>query len=110
MSNKDESKEYRKSDVVDNCQSPIINSKLEYGHLAIEYTLCFKNRKTLGIRVYPDCSVHVIAPEHTKMDKIREKLKLKAAWILKQQQEFLSFQPLTPERMFVNGETHLYLG
>jgi len=34
----------------------------------------------------------------------------KAGWILKQQDHFASFLPLTPPRKFLNGETHRYLG
>src|SRR5690606_33920891 len=37
-------------------------------------------------------------------------LRNRAPWILKQLNEFLSYQPHTPPRQYVNGETHLYLG
>lgn len=81
-----------------------------FGSKKIEYELDFQERKTLGIRVYPNCEVKVIAPLETTEEALKEKLKKKAPWILKQQSEFLSFHPLTPPRKFVNGETHLYLG
>ncbi|MBE7649013.1 M48 family metallopeptidase [Tenacibaculum finnmarkense] len=84
--------------------------QLIYGTTIIKYQLTFSNRKSLGVKVHPDKSVHVIAPIGTEMLKINEKLKTKASWILKQQAFFLSFYPLTPERKFVSGETHLYLG
>ncbi len=81
-----------------------------FGSKKIEYELDFQERRTLGIRVYPSCKVKVIAPLETTEEALKEKLKKKAPWILKQQSEFLSFHPLTPPRKFVNGETHLYLG
>ncbi len=81
-----------------------------FGSKTIEYELDFQDRKTLGIRVYPSCKVKVIAPLETSHEALKEKLRKKAPWILKQQNEFLSFYPLTPPRKFVNGETHLYLG
>ena len=83
---------------------------LPFGSKQIEFELSYQERKTLGIRVYPDCSVKVIAPLETPDEKLEQKLKIKAPWILKQQNDFLSFHPLTPPRRYVNGETHLYLG
>lgn len=84
--------------------------QIQYGTSRIAYSLEFADRKTLGIRVHPNKSVQVIAPIDSTIDDIREKVKSKAAWILKQQDFFLSFHPLTPERKYVSGETHLYLG
>lgn len=83
---------------------------LTFGSSKIAYSLDYTARKTLGIQVHPDCSVHVKAPEGTAMDKVTETLRKKAPWILQQQREFLSYQPHTPPRRYVNGETHLYLG
>ncbi len=84
--------------------------KLQYGTSTIKYSLEFAERKTLGIRVHPDNSVQVIAPTDSSEEKINQKVKEKAAWILKQQDFFISFRPLTPPRKFISGETHLYLG
>lgn len=83
---------------------------LTFGSRQIEYELSFQDRRTLGIRVYPDCSVKVIAPFATSDEQLQQKLKRKAPWIIKQQYDFLAFHPLTPPRRYVNGETHLYLG
>src|SRR5690554_3908793 len=83
---------------------------LVFGSREINYELSYQDRKTLGIRVYPDCKVRVIAPLDTTEEKLKTKLREKAPWIIKQQLEFLSYHPLTPPRKYVNGETHLYLG
>lgn len=81
-----------------------------FGSKEINYELSFQDRKTLGIRVYPNCKVKVIAPFDTTDEKLYRKLREKAPWIIKQQLNFLSYHPLTPPRKYVNGETHLYLG
>lgn len=81
-----------------------------FGNATIDYQVKFVDRKTLGIQVHPDKSVHVLAPLETSTEKVREKVKSKAGWILKQQDFFLAFHPMTPARKFVSGETHLYLG
>lgn len=83
---------------------------LVFGSRKIDYELSFQDRKTLGIKVYPDCRVKVIAPYNTSYETLKIKLREKAPWIIKQQLDFLSFHPLTPPRKYINGETHLYLG
>ncbi|KAB5487634.1 M48 family metallopeptidase [Flagellimonas hadalis] len=91
--------------------SETLNIKsIEFGSRKITFELSYKDRKTLGIRVYPDCKVKVIAPYNTTEEKLEAKLREKAPWIIKQQLEFLSYHPLTPPRKYINGETHLYLG
>jgi len=87
-----------------------VTDHIQYGSTKINYLLEFVERKTLGIKVHPDKSVKVLAPKEVTIEKVREKVKIKASWILKQQDFFLSFHPLTPARKFVSGETHLYLG
>lgn len=88
----------------------MLEDKIIYGKSTIEYSYSYAERKTLGIKVYPDKSVHVIAPLGTSLERISEKVRSKAAWILRQQDFFLAFHPITPPRQFVSGETHLFLG
>lgn len=83
---------------------------LQFGSLAIEYELAYQDRKTLGITVHPDRRVTVTAPLGASAEKIHAKLRKRAPWILKQQNFFLSFEPRTPPRRYVGGESHLYLG
>ena len=84
--------------------------QVNYGSKHIEYTLSFATRKSLGIKVMPNGLVSVTAPNNANISDINKKVKLKANWILKQQAFFCSYKPHTPERKYVNGETHLYLG
>jgi predicted metal-dependent hydrolase len=91
---------------------PNINSKLsiQFGSKQIDFQLEYSNRKSLGITVMPDQDVFVKAPIDTSIEKIKEKLKKKAPWIIRQQSFFLTFHPKTPTRKFIAGETHLHLG
>ena len=83
---------------------------IEFGSKKIDFALEYSDRKSLGITVTPDLYVMVKAPVDTSLEKVKDKLKRKAPWIIKQQSFFLSFHPKTPARKFVSGETHLYLG
>lgn len=60
--------------------------------------------------VHPDLHVSVVAPVDADPERIREKVKKRAAWIRKQRREFELFLPKQPPRLYVNGETHRYLG
>lgn len=83
---------------------------VKYGSQQIEFQLKYSNRKTLGITVKPDLSVIVAAPISASLQTIREKTLKKAYWIIKNQNYFENFHPLTPPRKYLNGESHLYLG
>jgi predicted metal-dependent hydrolase len=81
-----------------------------YDGAAIGYTLRHSRRKTLGIRIKPDASVHVTAPLGATLGAIEEVLRRKAAWILRKQGEVRAYQPPVPPRRYVSGEVFLYLG
>ena len=87
-----------------------MTSAIQFGSKQIDFRLEYSNRKSLGITVTPDLSVLVKAPTDTSLEKVKEKLRKKAPWIIRQQSFFLSFHPKTPARKFTGGETHLYLG
>jgi predicted metal-dependent hydrolase len=83
---------------------------LQYGSRQIPYRLELRDRKTLAITVFPDLSVRVRAPRQAADAAIEQVLRRRASWILRQQRFFAQFQPRTPPREYVSGETHLYLG
>ena len=85
-------------------------SQLIYGGRTIDYSLVYCNRKTMEIAVCPDNSVVVKAPYDSDTALIENKLVKRARWILRQMNYFGQFNPKTPERCYVPGETHLYLG
>ncbi len=84
--------------------------KVNYGTKDIFFEVERSNRKTLAIEVHPDSSVHIIAPEQSSLTDIERKVVKRANWITKQQVYFEQFLPRTPEREYVSGETHYYLG
>lgn len=78
--------------------------------MSTPYELYYTDRKTLGIKVYPDTSVKVFAPIDTDLPIIEQHLKAKRKWIEKQQRSFRSYLPATPARQYIGGESFLYLG
>lgn len=88
----------------------MIEQKVNFGKRTITFTVHYADRKSLGLQVHPDGSVHALAPMGAFENDILNRVYQKAGWILKQQDFFASFLPLTPARKFVNGETHRYLG
>jgi len=87
-----------------------MTSAIQFGSKQIYFQLEYSSRKSLGITVKPDLSVLVKAPVDTSLEKVKEKLRKKAPWIIRQQSFFLYFHPKTPARKYISGETHLYLG
>lgn len=67
-------------------------------------------RKTLSISVFPDGFIEVRAPLSTTDEEIAARIRRRRRWIARQQEFFGQFKPRTPERQYVSGETHLYLG
>ncbi|WP_299819448.1 SprT family zinc-dependent metalloprotease [uncultured Pontibacter sp.] len=88
----------------------MIKDSIEFGSETIDFQLIYSDRKSLGITVTPEMEVVVKAPVDAALDKIKQKLRDKAPWILRQQRFFLSFYPKATPKRFVGGETHLYLG
>jgi predicted metal-dependent hydrolase len=83
---------------------------IQYGEHRIDFAIVRRERATLEIAVEPDASVVVAAPSDASLTAIKEKVRKRAAWIRRQQRYFVQFLPRTPERLYIAGETHLYLG
>lgn len=83
---------------------------VQYGNTDIYYSVVYSERKTLGIVVNPDGSVIVKAPIGILKEKVSEKVTKRASWIIKQQNFFKSFGKKMPQRRYISGESHLYLG
>ena len=87
-----------------------IMESLQYGNTEINYSIVYSERKTLGILVNPKGEVIIKAPFDASFVKIKEKVKKRASWIVKQQSFFKSFGQHIPERRYISGESHFYLG
>ncbi|NJO32013.1 MAG: M48 family metallopeptidase [Rhodospirillales bacterium] len=83
---------------------------VQYGEHRIDFAIVRRERTTLEIAVEPDASVVVAAPKDAPLAAIEEKVRKRAAWIRRQQRYFIQFLPRTPDRQYLAGETHLYLG
>lgn len=83
---------------------------IDYAGQCIAYSARHTGRKSLAISVHPNGMVEVVAPNGTTQVVIEERLRRRAGWVLQQIRYFDQFQPRTPKRRFVRGETHLYLG
>lgn len=86
------------------------NRSVSFGQTEIFYLVNYCERKTLAIHVYPDGQVIVDAPIAASNQAIAEKVKKKVPWIFKQRLQFESYPPALPQRQYVSGETHRYLG
>jgi predicted metal-dependent hydrolase len=81
-----------------------------WGTLEIPYRYSCSRRKTLSVSVHPDLSVTVSAPNGISIEKIREFVYRRAGWIRKAWRDFEPYLPKQPERRYISGETHRYLG
>ena len=81
-----------------------------HGKENIEFSLLHADRKTLEIAVHPDQAVVIKAPFRINIEEIQKLVVRRAGWIIRQRAFFRQFDPRTPERRYVGGETHLYLG
>jgi predicted metal-dependent hydrolase len=84
--------------------------QLPYGKEGIKFQLIRRDRRTLSISVRPDLGIEVVAPVGAPLERIFERVRKRAPWIRSQLRFFSQFQPRTPERHYLPGETHLYLG
>ena len=86
------------------------NRTLAYAGETIPFHLSYSKRKTLEIAVHPDGSVVVKAPLGSDETFVENFIYKRARWIRRQLRHFAQFEPRTPKRRFVGGESHLYLG
>jgi predicted metal-dependent hydrolase len=88
----------------------ILKGTIRYGRQEIGYEAFPGQRKTMEIAVHPDGNVVVKAPLGTSKEAIEERLGKRARWLIRQLDFFRQFDPRTPPRQYLSGETHLYLG
>lgn len=81
-----------------------------YGKLNIAFDVVYSNRRTMEISVHPDGRVIIKAPEAATPEAIERLLQRRAGWIKRQMDFFSQFDPRTPARSYIGGETHRHLG
>jgi predicted metal-dependent hydrolase len=87
-----------------------MHGTIAYSAHIFGYTARFSTRATMAITVFPDGSIRVIAPKATSQEEVERRLRKRARWLIRQLLHFEQFRPRAPERRYVGGETHLYLG
>lgn len=88
----------------------MMRDAVRWGGMEIPYIYKFVARKSLAIRVHPDLTVEVLAPHDVPLEIIRERVAKRGAWIRNAWREFELYLPKQPERRYISGETHRYLG
>lgn len=90
--------------------SAVTVHEIELGGDTTTFTLKRSARRSLGIAVEPDGSLHVTAPENASIDDILSGVRRKQSWIARQRHAFEELRPHTPDRQYRSGETYRYLG
>lgn len=81
-----------------------------YGRSNINFFVNRRDRKTLGINVYPTGKITVDAPHQAPIEAIKTKVKKRGAWILKQTKWFKELPKTQPGYKYISGESFKYLG
>ena len=87
-----------------------MKGRVTFGSNEIGYEVKFSKRKSLGIKVYPTGDVEVLAPIDTSSEAIEQRVLRRAQWIVRQQNYFKELGERSPEKRFISGESHYYLG
>lgn len=84
--------------------------ELNYGKTTFKIAVEFSERKRLSITVHPNLSVTAKASLDTDRATLGNRLQKRASWIARQLAYFEQYHPQQPERQYISGETHYYLG
>lgn len=84
--------------------------ELVFGSERIPLEITFDHRANLKIKVCPDLRVVVYAPSSKSLPQVLEKVKARAAWIVRQRTYFEQFVPRQPQKRYLSGESFQYLG
>jgi predicted metal-dependent hydrolase len=76
----------------------------------IEFRVVYSGRRTLGISVLPDSTVIVRVPYRTTDKTISRIVNEKAEWIIKHRDSYKNQVNSKLNRIYSNGETHLFRG
>ncbi len=83
---------------------------IKWGTLDIPYKYGFSQRKTFALSVHPDLSVTVKAPLGYNAKDIQSFVRRRGGWISRAWRDFEQYLPKQPQRRYISGETHRYLG
>jgi predicted metal-dependent hydrolase len=85
--------------------------EIVYGSVRIPYKLVRRStRKTVGVEVFPDGSVRVLAPVGGATERIEQILAKKAQWVVAKRREFSAMGGAAATGRVVSGMSLRYLG
>lgn len=84
--------------------------EFSWGGRAAVAELRRSDRRVLRIELRPLGKLVVFAPLDADLEAIAQRLQRRGAWIFRELDRALALPAMTPERRFVSGETHLFLG
>lgn len=84
--------------------------KIKYGSKTINYNIVYSDRKTLGITVTPDKQVLIRSPFNASRKKINSIIQKRLNWISNKLSYFESLPPVSPQKRYISGESHYFLG
>lgn len=87
-----------------------LEQALEFGARRIAYRLHRDNHRTLRVKVFPNLTVNVHAPNAANDDEIKAVVRKKASWIARVLDKMESYHPLPTPKRYISGETFCYLG
>lgn len=97
------SKLARHSDVVEEVA-------IAWGSREIAAKLCRTDRRVLKIEVEPGGRVTVFAPRDASHEVIAVRCRRKGQWVFRELDRMLAEPAFTPERCYLSGETHFFVG
>lgn len=84
--------------------------QIKFGKRQFQVEVEYMERKWLSITVHPDMRITARAPSKYDSETVQQRLQKRAPWIARQVDFFQQYHPPQPERRYVSGETHYYLG
>jgi predicted metal-dependent hydrolase len=83
---------------------------IQFGTRQIPYYLHRADRKRLRIVVSPELMVDVFVPNTASDEQVRIAVQKKASWIARTIDKLETYHPLPAPKLYVSGETFVYLG
>ena len=87
-----------------------MRSSVIYLDRKINFTIEFRNRRTMAIQIMPPDKILVVSPLGVPEDIIKKRVKSKGNWIVKKLIQLKEIKEVIPDRAFLDGDQFLFLG
>jgi len=102
--------EKRLLDEIMNGEGAAMQLSFRDGGSEVNFTLVYRDRRSIGIRVEPPGVITVFAPRGTPPDFVAAQVRLKAVWLRRQLRLMAEAAPWCAEKQCVDGEMFWLLG